>query len=247
MLYETALVIAGPTTTGKTDVAFEVARRTRGEIVNADVYYLFDGFPISSGFSDTQKLHQKTGIPVHLYQVLPHNYAWPDDQDYVVEANPVIRSILQRDVLPIVEGCTFSYVRELVEMGRNRQHSMYCPVVGLEWCDDVDEVSLKAKIGRRLDEMIAEGAVDEVKRDLDRGYRNTRLHWQDVIITPLARYVDSKEPMDLEVVKAEIVQRFYDEAVLQLKLFKQIPGITWIKHDTSNVERTVEQIMGLLG
>ena len=46
------IVILGPTTVGKTDVAFELARRVGAEIINADKFYLYDAMPAVTGQSD---------------------------------------------------------------------------------------------------------------------------------------------------------------------------------------------------
>ena len=61
------IVVAGPTGTGKSDLALDLAERLDGEVVNADSMQLYRGMDIG-----TAKLpaDQRRGIPHHLLDVL---------------------------------------------------------------------------------------------------------------------------------------------------------------------------------
>jgi tRNA dimethylallyltransferase len=104
------LVIAGPTATGKTAAAIDLARRFDGELVGADSVQVYRGFDIGSAKPTPDELG---GIAHHLLDVLD-----PDqDVDAVAYANladAVIGGIRDRGHLPVVVGGTGLWIRALV-------------------------------------------------------------------------------------------------------------------------------------
>jgi len=104
------VVIAGPTATGKTAAAIEVARRFDGELVGADSVQVYRGFDIGSAKPTGDELG---GVPHHLLDVLD-----PDqDIDAVAYANladAAIRDIHGRGRLAVVVGGTGLWIRALV-------------------------------------------------------------------------------------------------------------------------------------
>jgi len=104
------LVIAGPTATGKTATAIDVAHRLDGELVGADSVQVYRGFDIGSAKPTADELG---GLAHHLLDVLD-----PDqDVDAVAYANladAAIRDIRERGRLPIVVGGTGLWIRALV-------------------------------------------------------------------------------------------------------------------------------------
>jgi tRNA dimethylallyltransferase len=104
------LVIAGPTATGKTRAAIELARHFDGELVGADSVQVYRGFDIGSAKPTAPELG---GVPHHLIDVLD-----PDqDIDAVAYANladAAIRGIRGRRRLPIVVGGTGLWIRALL-------------------------------------------------------------------------------------------------------------------------------------
>lgn len=103
------LYICGPTASGKSALALEIAEREDGEIVNADAFQLYRGLEILSA---APAAADKARVPHHLYGVLDPTET-SDAQRYVSLATPVIRDIQSRGKLPIVTGGSGLYLKFL--------------------------------------------------------------------------------------------------------------------------------------
>ena len=105
------VAVAGPTGSGKSDLAMAVAQRFDGEIVNCDSLQVYRHFDIG-----TAKLlpGERRGIPHHLIDILN-----PDELftagEYARVARESIREISRRSRLPIVAGGTGFYLRALLD------------------------------------------------------------------------------------------------------------------------------------
>jgi tRNA dimethylallyltransferase len=105
------VAIVGPTGSGKSDLALEIAGAFDGEIVNCDSLQVYRYFDVG-----TAKLPpaERRGIPHHLIGVLN-----PDELftagEYSRMAREVIAGIAGRGRLPIVAGGTGFYLRALVD------------------------------------------------------------------------------------------------------------------------------------
>lgn len=107
---EPLLVIAGPTATGKTGAAIDLARRLGGELVGADSVQVYRGFDIGSAKPSRDELGE---IRHHLIDVID-----PDEEidaaDYARRADAALREIRERGRLPIVVGGTGLWIRALL-------------------------------------------------------------------------------------------------------------------------------------
>lgn len=101
-----AIIICGPTASGKTNLAHEFAYKNNGEIVNADSMQLYKQLPIITA-SPEQKL--KDEIPYYLY-----NFQDIDKElsaaKYVDMAADVIQKISANGKLPIIVGGSGMYM-----------------------------------------------------------------------------------------------------------------------------------------
>jgi tRNA dimethylallyltransferase len=108
------LVVLGPTATGKTRLAVELARRFRGEIVSADSRQVYRGLDLGTG-KDLEDYG--TGIdmvPHHLIDVCDPGEPYHLFR-YLESARAIIRDIAGRECLPIVAGGTALYVNALLD------------------------------------------------------------------------------------------------------------------------------------
>ncbi len=104
------IVVLGPTASGKSDLAVEIARLVNGEVISADSRQVYRGLDIGSGKITK---HEMRGIPHHLLDV-----ANPKRQFSVAQYNSLatraIKDILKRGKVPIICGGTGFYIDTLI-------------------------------------------------------------------------------------------------------------------------------------
>jgi tRNA dimethylallyltransferase len=104
------LVIAGPTASGKTALAIDVARRAGGEIVNADSQQVYRGLDVGTAKPTPE---ERAAAPHHLLDVVEPGEGM-DAARFTALADAAIADIAARGKLPIVAGGTGLYVRALL-------------------------------------------------------------------------------------------------------------------------------------
>jgi len=105
------VVVAGPTASGKSALALELARNFGGEIVNCDSLQLYRGLDIGTAKTPPA---QRRGVPHHLFDILdPRELTTAGD--YALRARRVLREIARRGALPVVAGGTGFYLRALLD------------------------------------------------------------------------------------------------------------------------------------
>lgn len=103
-------VIAGPTASGKTKVAIELAKRLNGEIVSCDSMQIYKKMDIGSAKPTRDELKQ---IKHHLIGVIEPNEMFTVAK-YQKMALEVIDDIISRGKTPIVAGGTGLYLNSLL-------------------------------------------------------------------------------------------------------------------------------------
>lgn len=105
------VAIVGPTATGKSDLAVELAIELNGEVVNADAMQLYRGMDIG-----TAKLSydERRGVPHHLLDRLEVTET-ASVAVYQHEARAAIEDILSRGRTPVLVGGSGLYVRAVVD------------------------------------------------------------------------------------------------------------------------------------
>ncbi len=104
------LVIAGPTASGKSDLAIDLASRLDGEIVCADSLTVYRGLDIGSAKPTAE---QRRRVPHHLLDIREPTHPFTA-ADFRHEATRAINDILQRGKRPIVAGGSGLYLRVLL-------------------------------------------------------------------------------------------------------------------------------------
>jgi len=109
MLPASTIFLAGPTASGKSALALELASQLDGEIVNADAFQLYAGLDVLTAKPSASDFAR---VPHHLYGVLPLTEAC-DAQRYHDLAKPVIVEIASRGKTPLVVGGSGLYLKAL--------------------------------------------------------------------------------------------------------------------------------------
>jgi len=105
------LVIVGPTATGKTAVAVEVAKKIKGEIISADSMLIYRYMNIGTA---KPAMEERQGIPHYMIDLID-----PGEQYSVAlfqqQAERHICEITAKDRLPLLVGGTGLYVRSVID------------------------------------------------------------------------------------------------------------------------------------
>jgi tRNA dimethylallyltransferase len=105
------IVICGPTASGKSQLAIDLAKEFNGEVVNADTMSFYRNMNIGTAKVTPDEMQ---GIPHHMIDILDitedANVAW-----YQREARKVIDEIISRGKRPILVGGTGLYIKAVVD------------------------------------------------------------------------------------------------------------------------------------
>ena len=105
------IAVVGPTASGKTKLAIELAHKLNGEVISADSRLVYKGFDIASA---KPTMEEREGIPHHLIDIVEPEFNYSAG-NYVEDAKRAIEDILSRGKTPIVAGGTGLYFRVLLE------------------------------------------------------------------------------------------------------------------------------------
>ena len=141
------VVITGPTATGKTPLAIEVAQRFGGEIVNADSMQVFRFMDIGTAKPTPEQREQ---VPHHMLDVVTPDVPYSAGR-YAEAARAAARRIHDRGRIPLLTGGTGLYIRAFLE--------------GLIGSGEVDP-ELRAEIEREHEQAVAEGDPTRLYRQL---------------------------------------------------------------------------------
>ncbi len=107
------LAVTGPTASGKTALAIELAKRLDGEIISCDSMQIYRGMDIGTAKPTKEELR---AVPHHLIDILPADAPY-SCSDYVKDAERAIDHIVSRGKLPIFCGGTGLYLDRLLKGG----------------------------------------------------------------------------------------------------------------------------------
>lgn len=104
------IVIAGPTASGKSDLAIKLARKFNGEIISADSRQVYRGMDIGTG--KVSKKEQRL-VPHYLIDIANPKKIFSVAL-FQKLAQRTIKDIIKRNKLPIIVGGTGQYIDTLV-------------------------------------------------------------------------------------------------------------------------------------
>lgn len=104
------IVITGPTASGKTAAAVELALQLNTEVISADSMQVYRHLRIGTAKPDAEELR---GVPYHLIDCVEPEYQY-NAGDFVEDAERIIARLASEQKIPIVCGGTGMYIRSLV-------------------------------------------------------------------------------------------------------------------------------------
>lgn len=186
---EKIIVVVGPTASGKSDFAVELALKIDGEIISADSRQVYKGLDIGTGKITKEEMK---GVKHYMLDVyLPSRQAGDlhEEEISVVkfkeDAEKIIEDILSRGKTPIICGGTGQYINALI----------------------FDESFPKVKANKELrneleklseEELVARLSAHDTKRLLNINTKNHRRLIRAIEIAETLGYVPEQKEMELK-------------------------------------------------
>jgi tRNA dimethylallyltransferase len=155
------ICVVGPTATGKSDLAVELALRFNGEVISADSRQVYKDLDLGTGKITTEEMQ---GVPHHLLDVTTADKRFTAF-DWVNQSQNAINDIINHGRLPIICGGTYFYVSALI-------HGIHFPELEI---DKEEQTELESKEAeelfselKRIDPRRAENIDQHNKRRLSR-------------------------------------------------------------------------------
>lgn len=104
------IVITGPTASGKTRRAVDLAKAIGGEIISADSRQIYRGMDLGTG----KDIEEYGDIPFHLIDICPAGYKY-NLYEFLRDYESVRREIIARGKRPILCGGTGLYVESVLK------------------------------------------------------------------------------------------------------------------------------------
>jgi len=115
------LVILGPTSSGKSDIAIKMAKKFDGEIISADSRQIFRGMDVGTGkvlgsLASRGKLNflLSHGVPHYIINIVSPRTDF-NVTKFKKQAEKIIEDILRRGKLPIICGGTGFWIKAVVD------------------------------------------------------------------------------------------------------------------------------------
>jgi len=137
-------IVCGPTASGKSSVALELANKYPLEIISADSRQIIKYLNIGTAKPTPDETKK---APVHLIDIIEPGTKYSAFQ-FILDANRMIKNILQRDKIPILVGGTGLYLRSLTD-----------GVVEIEQ----DNLSVREKLEQEMEEIGLEKMYEKLE------------------------------------------------------------------------------------
>ena len=223
------IIISGPTSSGKSSIALDVAERLGGEIISADSMQVYRGMDIGTGKLTKEEMR---GIPHHLIDVIEPTEDY-NVSKFVNMARKAIDDILSRGKVPIIVGGTGFYIRSLLYTGDTGN-----PGKDPDYKNMLRERAEREGLGKLYEEL---SAVDsEASGRIDRNNRARiirALEYNHATGQKYSEYCDSVE-LPEPIYKARMFVLECERSVLYERMDERI--------DRMISEGLVEEVRGLI-
>ena len=189
------IVVLGPTATGKSDLAVEIGKRCKGEVISADSRQVYKGLDIGSGKITKREM---CGVPHYLLDVVSPKTVFSVAQ-FKQKAEKAIREIRKKNKIPIICGGTGFYIQSIVDgvtlpkvkankelrkkLEKQSTEKLFETLVKLD-SDRASEIDSKNKVRLiRAIEIAKElGSIPKVKKDSKYNVLQIGLDWPDEVL-----------------------------------------------------------------
>lgn len=103
--------VVGPTASGKTGLAIELAKRNNGEVISFDSMQIYKNAPIATA---VPTMEERQGIPHHLMEFVECDETFSVGK-FIELAHQTIEEVVARGKLPVLVGGTGLYYSSLVD------------------------------------------------------------------------------------------------------------------------------------
>ena len=295
------LVVCGPTASGKTGFAVQMAQKLHSEVISADCMLVYRGFDIGTA-KPTEK--ERAGVPHHLIDVVGANEKF-SASDYEALARPVCERLLAENKNPVVCGGTGFYIQSLlfsrslgnvgaseevrrkyermeIEQGKeavfarlqavdsesaaklhpndvkrviraleifeltgkkkSEQEDGFVaryPYVAVAF--DYPREELYARIDARVEQMLQDGLVEEVRKILADGTSEQSQSMQGIGYKEVVQFL--KKEISYSTMRDVIKQNSRNYAKRQITFFKKFPGLVWLEPSADNIAKVTEMLI----
>jgi tRNA dimethylallyltransferase len=221
----------GPTGSGKTGVAIDLALQLDGEIISADSRAIYKGMNIGTAKPTIEEMRRVRHFGVDLIEP-GERFTVVDFQEYCNKSMADIRS---RGKLPIIAGGTGLYIDAVIyNYGFNDNVKKTCSdrtemssdfvVIGIEWERD----ELRERLTKRTNKLFAQEIIKETGRLAEKyGWDNQAMKSN---IYPIIWRMMNGEISEEEAKKLSVLDDWH-LAKRQLTWFRRNTKITWLRLD----------------
>jgi len=214
------LLIGGSTGVGKSKFALELSKSLKMEIISADSIQVYKDLNIGTSKPSTE---ESQICPHYLINIIDANQTF-NAFDFVTYAKRTIDEIISRGNLPVIVGGTGLYMEALLyaySFQKEKQTKSAVYDYSLYILNE-DREELYTRINTRVDIMIKNGLVEEVKKLLSQGIDEKAQCMQAIGYKEIVSYL--KNEMDLQSAIEKIKQGTRNYAKRQVTWFKHMDG-----------------------
>ena len=283
------IVITGPTGVGKTKLSVKLAKKLKGEIINADSMQVYRGMDIGTA---KIKEVEKEKVPHHLFDICDINKNYTI-YNYQKDARLLINKLLKKGKTPILVGGSGLYIKAALydyKLVKEKFHSEFTNLSNEELLNEIkkdhdtdihvnnrkrlvrelnkiknnsnnisninkplydivviglttDRDKLYEIIDNRVDLMIKDGLIKEVKDMYDNNFRTKAID-TGIGYKELYEYFDGKITFNeaIELVK----KNSRNFAKRQYTFFNHQMDVNWFNVDFDNFDNTVNEVYNFI-
>lgn len=229
------VAIVGPTGVGKTKLSIELAKKYNAIIVSCDAVQIYDGLNIGSA---KVRAEEKENIKHYLIDIRKPNEEYTA-KNYQDDLRKIINDNKDRNII-IVGGTGLYLSAGLYDYkfdGKCDAKLLY-PVIFIGLTQE--RKLIYEKINNRVDKMIAEGLVDEVK-NLYQQYPDSKVLKRAIGYKEIIEYLDGN--ISLEKAIDAIKQNSRHYAKRQYTWFNHKNNVKWFNVCYENFENTITSVI----